>query len=341
MPTFREKIVSSVDDHWFVPCEDGIVWVKNEAVNIKMEISHYKKTGWAAAFLQYPDVGGGTVEGLYLIPASDVAKVKGGDFDCNSYSQRQMIASWHDDRADDARNDEFTTQKPRHFGLNDCAHFVTQSLRAGDIHVETPSVPTLFNSLRARRDTKTLAKTVTPDLAQNTIDSGIMQEGDVIIYSTGTTHHHHSVVYMDNGQVAMHTWANHPDNPKNNGDWQLDGLDSKERVTLIHFAIDDTPIPPDSDMLGWWKISWGGQEFFYFFEKNGHVLWSPKEPKNHKLAIAVPGGRGYWFQDTDRVAICWTESGTFEELPIGPGGIGTHLDGTRNGDIPIDADQLN
>jgi hypothetical protein len=340
MPLFRDNIVSFADDHWFVPCSDDIVWVKNEAVNIKAEIRHYKKDGWAAAFLRYADVAGGTVEGLYLIPASDVAKVQGGDFDCNSYPNRQMIASWHDNAADDSRNDEVKTQKPRHFGLNDCAHFVTQSLRAGDIHVETPSVPTLFDRLRARRDTKTLAKTVKPELAQNTIDSGIMQAGDVIIYSKGTTDHHHSVVYMDNGQVAMHTWANHPDNPNTGGDWHLDGLGADERVTLIHFGSDDMPIPADSDMLGWWKVSWAGHDFFYHFDRTGHVLWTAKEPKNHKLSIAVPNGRGYWFQDMERVAICWTDSGTFEELRIGPAGINMHLDGMRNQNIPLDADKL-
>jgi NlpC/P60 family len=251
-----------------------------------------------------------------------------------------MIASWHDDASEDTANPEVKAQKPRFHGLNDCAHFVTRSLRAGDIHVETPSVPRLFERLRARSDTKTLAKTVTAHQAEHTIDSGIMKPGDVIIYSTGTTHHHHSAVYMGDGKIAMHTWANHPDNPETKGDWESPGVDDDERVTLIHFSSDDPAIPPESGMFGWWKVCWFGEEFFYLFEKTGRVLWSRMEPKNHKLAIAVPGGRGYWFQDADRVAMCWTDTGTFEELSIGPHGIGTHLDGLRNGTIPLDADQL-
>jgi hypothetical protein len=87
MATFREKIVSFVDDHWFVPCDDDIVWVKDVEINTRMEIANHKKhtkKDWAATFLHYTDLSGDDpAEGLYLIPPSDLAKVKGGQFDCN------------------------------------------------------------------------------------------------------------------------------------------------------------------------------------------------------------------------------------------------------------------
>jgi hypothetical protein len=89
-----------------------------------------------------------------------------GNFDVSLYSNRKMISSWYDKNDKNGANPEVLAQNPEYNGLNDCAHFVTQSLAAGGIHVETTGVPTLFNSLRAVPDVKTLAKTVADDVAE-------------------------------------------------------------------------------------------------------------------------------------------------------------------------------
>ncbi len=221
MPTFREQIRSYIDGHWSVPCADGKVWVFYQAIDTPSEIAKYKRTSgrdWAAAFLQYGDTTYGSLEGLYLVPPSDVSKVLEGHLSAADYPERKMLSSWFDNSSKSSANAEVLAQKPPYYGLNDCAHFVTQSLGAGGIHVETTGVPTLFNSLRSLPDTKTLAKTVAAATAKPIVDAGLMKPGDVIIFSKGAEHHH-STVYVGGGKIAMQTWANHPKNPTLHGDW--------------------------------------------------------------------------------------------------------------------------
>jgi hypothetical protein len=141
MASFRDQIVSYVNDFWMVPCRDGRVWVYYTSINTPVEIANAKKatgTDWVAAFLQYPDPKFTSLEGLYLIPPADLAKVKGGQFDIASYPTRRMLSSWFDKADKDNSNPEVIAQKPPYNGLNDCAHFVTQSLAEG---ASTPRPP--------------------------------------------------------------------------------------------------------------------------------------------------------------------------------------------------------
>ncbi len=344
MPSFRDQIKTYVDGHWMVPCQDGIVWTYYTGIDTKAQVAKQKKAtskDWAAAFLRYPDPTYVTLEGLYLIPAGDLAKVKAGQFATASYPDRKMISSWFDKNDKNNYNPEVTAQKPEFNGLNDCAHFVTQSLAAGGVHVETTGVPTLFNSLRALADTKTLAKTVPAAVAKSIVNSGIMKVGDVIIYSKGAEHHH-SVVYMESGKIAMHTWANHPSHPEFKGDWEASATADHPLATLIHFGRDDPPPPiaPATSMVGWWKVLWRGTTYYYHFDKSGRVGWTKNRPANPKQPLSVPGGRGYWFQDPVRVSICWTDTGSFEVLAARPPRAGTHMEGTWNGSEPLVADRI-
>lgn len=123
MATFREQIVSFVDDNWMVPCRDGLVWVYYGAINTQAKIAAQKKaTGrdFVPAFLRYPDAKYGSLEGLYLIPAADLAKVKGGQFDVAKFPDRKMLSSWFDKADKDGSNPEVLAQKPADNGLNDC-----------------------------------------------------------------------------------------------------------------------------------------------------------------------------------------------------------------------------
>ena len=342
MATFRENIKAYVDEHWMVPCKDGIVWVYYAGINTTAKAAeHKKKTGkdWAAAFLQYPDPTFGSMEGLYLIPAGELGKVKGGQFDATKYPERKMLASWFDKADKDAANPEVIAQKPADHGLNDCAHFVTESLAAGGIHVETTGVGTLYNSLRGMADTKTLAKMVSAAAADNVIKSGVMKAGDVIIYSKEGKHAH-SVVYMGGGQIAMHTWANHPKHPTIKGDWKKSATADHPQVTLIHFGRDDATISPTDKMLGWWRVQWRGTDYFYLFETGGRVGWTKQAPASLKQSLTSAGGRGYWFNEPLRVGICWTDSGSFEALSVRPPKPDTHMEGTWNGVDPLVADKL-
>lgn len=343
MTLFRDQIKTYVDDHWMVPCKDGIVWVYYAGIDTRAQIAKHKtatKKDWAATFLQYADPTYGSLEGLYLIPPADLAKVKAGQFDASSYPDRKMISSWYDKADKNNLNPEVIGQKPEYNGLNDCAHFVTQSLAAGGIHVETTGVPTLFNSLTTGlADTKTLAKTLTAGAAENIVKSGVMKAGDVIIYSKGAEHHH-SVVYVGSAQISMHTWANHPNHPTLKGDWKASATTDHPLVTLIHFGRDDSAIQPNSGMLGWWQVLWRGMTWYYYFEKTGRVGWTKHLPTNLKRPLSTPGGRGYWFQEPFRVSICWTDTGSFEVLAVRPPQADTHMEGLWNGSERLIADKM-
>jgi hypothetical protein len=127
--SFRDQIKSSVDDHGMVPCQDGIVWVYYAGIDTKAQIAKHKKATkkeWAAAFLQYSDPTYGSLEGLYLIPPADVAKVKAGQFDATLYPDRKMISSWYDLKDKNNLNPEVIAQKPEYNGRT-LVHEIAQS----------------------------------------------------------------------------------------------------------------------------------------------------------------------------------------------------------------------
>ena len=336
----RDKIAGYADERWMVPCKDGLVWVFGGTINTNSQIAKHKqvtKKDWAAAFLQYADPTYTSLEGLYLIPVADLARVKTGQFDASSYPDRKMISSWYDIADKNNLTPDVLAQKPEANGLNDCAHFVTQCLAAGDIHMETTWVPALFNSLSARA--KMLAKMVTDAEAENVVKSGVMKKGDIILYSKGADHHH-SVVYMGSAQISMHTWANHPNHPTLHGDWKASATSDHPLVTLFHFGDDDTAIPPNSPMLGWWKVLWNGAPFYYYFDKTGRVGWTRQPPANLHLPLSAPGGQGFWFVEPTRIGICWTNTGSFETLMIRPPQSDTHMEGKWNGTDQLTADKM-
>jgi hypothetical protein len=340
--SFRDQIETYANDHWWVPCKDGIVWVYYSPIDTKAQIAKHKnatKNDWVATFLQYADPTYTSLEGLYLIPPSDLAKVKAGQFNAARYPDRKMISSWYDKADKNNLNPEVIAQKPEFNGLNDCAHFVTQCLAAGGIHVETTGVPELFNKLRGLPDTKVLAKTVTAAAAENIVKSGVMDRGDVIIYSEGSEHHH-SVVYMASAQISMHTWANHPTHPTLKGDWKASATTDHPLVSLIHFGREDAAIPFDSSVPGWWKVLWRGGTYYYYFEKTGRVGWTQQLPTNLKLPLNAPGGRGYWFLDPTQIRICWTDTGSLEVLTVRPPLSDTHMEGWWNNSQKLIADKM-
>jgi hypothetical protein len=311
----RDKVKSYVDRNWMVPCEDNLVWVYYTSINVLAETQKRKLSpaDWKAAFLQYPDPKYTALEGLYLINTSSLGRVKTGVFDATKYPERVMLSSWFDKNDKNNGNAEVTSQSPPYNGLNDCAHFATESLNAGGIDVRTTGVPTLLQSLRRRADTQTLALTVSADVADNIVKAGIMEAGDVIIYSLTPTDHHHSTIYVGNEKIAMHTWANHPDHPSIHGDWKKSATADHPLVTLIHFA-DDSPGPLWMLLQGWWEVTVTatGQKYYYFFKPDGWAGWTSKPPSSVNHAIVGPEGKGYWFEDGMTIKVCWTETGSFE-----------------------------
>jgi hypothetical protein len=251
-----------------------------------------------------------------------------------------MISSWYDLKDKNGANPEVIAQKPKCNGLNDCAHFVTESLAAGGINVRTTGVPQLLGMLRGLADTKTLALTVAVDAAERIVKAGIMDVGDVIIYSLTPTDHHHSVVYMGGEKIAMHTWANHPRHPTRQGDWKASASEDHPLVTLIHFGRDDGIPAAGTWLSGWWQVLWRGTTYYYYFDAKGHVGYTKQAPANTSQPLYSPESRGYWFQIGFNIKNCWTRTGSLEVFTILPPTARDYMEGTWNGTEPLVADKM-
>jgi hypothetical protein len=214
------------------------------------------------------------------------------------------------------------------WGLNDCAHFVSECLAAANMKsVADPGVPNLMKNLQNLPNTKTLANLVTVAGAARVMKTGLVKPGDVIAYGGKNNQyfpHGHSTIYMGGQAVANHTRFNHPDFKGTEGgrdNWKRYTIDSRghPKVTIVHFSDDDPPPSFASSMSGWWEVTTApGQVYYYHFDRDGHVGWTTQEPANKTTYLGVPQtNRGYWFETaTDHLTICWTSSGGVEQFDI-------------------------
>ena len=276
------------------------------------------------------------LEGLYLVRRSDAARLR-SDRKAASYPDAIMLASWYDNRSDDA-----LTHPPQYNGLNDCAHFVTECLaNGGETGLRTVSVPALLNSLTTHPDTKTLARFTNQANAQRIMDAGLLKEGDVLIFSKTVNKHGHSTIYLGGGKMAMHTYANHPSCPeRGNGEWTNSMTVEHDMVTLIHWGSDDVYTGATDSVLGYWSVLWRGTVYYYYFAKGGQVSYSKTKPGNPKAPPPSADGRGYWFQTTLGVDITWTSTGSLESFIAPTLFTGSAMAGTWNGSEALVATRL-
>ena len=313
-------VVTYANNYWYRPCKDGRVWLANEPVNIANEIASRRlsPSDWVGALLCYPgqskpDRTGTrqpwTLEGLYLVKMSDAPRLRSNQV-AASYPDAIMLASWYD-----SATDESLTRPPRYTGLNDCAHFVTECLAAGgEAQLRTVSVPVLLNSLTTHNGTKTLARTVDQAAAQRIIDAGLLNEGDVMIFSKTLSSHGHSTSYLGGGYMAMHTMSNHKDSTIWTGSWTGSMTAEHNLVTLIHWNVDDNYSTASDGVLGWWSVMWRGTTYYYFFQKGGRVSYTKTAPTNLKNPPTLAQGKGWWFETSSGVDIAWTSTGSYESF---------------------------
>ncbi|HEY4184767.1 MAG TPA: hypothetical protein VGP07_06835 [Polyangia bacterium] len=336
--SFRDEIKKHADKHWFQPCADGLVWVSYKGIDVRRAIAEQKPPGqWTGAFLNYTSGGTDRAEGLFLIKTGEQAAAL-KTWNVESCPSAVMLATFHDKRKDDPN---FPPNKPpKDFGLNDCTHFTSECVvTGGGLPAALLSIDAgqFFNSLYASSTTKTLARVVPIEDARKIIEAPLspFKTGDVIIYSGGPTDHHHGVVHMGAGAIAMHTISIHRSHPTLSGSafWdRLSGDAHHNKVTLYHFNLDDTVPTTAAFMPGWWRVTQGSDTWYYFFDlHNARVMYTERAPTNLKAAPGAPDGKGYWFEDGNFLSLCWSHSGTFERFTFAPAPSVTTLKGTSNG----------
>ena len=290
----RDAAVKYAEAHWNVPCDDGVLWLSNEALRIdtlRKQLHAPAADGWQPMF----------VKGDGSDPEKAVFRRTVG-----SHVEEKLINGWA--------------------GLADCAHFLSRCLSAGGAKINERGVTELVNTLQARTDTKTLCDRVARDGAQRVIDTGVLKKGDMVGYFNvsptgdygGRIAYAHSTMYVGKldtaaiGGVTCHTVARFPPKSWVNDSWWLhDGY----VYTLIHFADDDPkPNPARANALdGWWKLTYAARTEYYYIFKDGRARYSKIAPKSAKDAMHAMEGTAYWFMDgSGKITFIWKASGTVE-----------------------------
>ena len=196
------------DIHWCIPCEDGVVWTNRGPLQIDhaREKLNGPSSDWWPVFLQPKESE--FQDWLFFIKRSwTVDRLQTVQFHQERVPEADLrvICTWHN---------QGSSLPGVPSGLNDCAHFVSECIRAGGIKVGSPGVPELVKELRKLGNTKTLANLVDKAAAKRMVLSGLVKIGDIIAYggeNDAYSPHGHRTVYMGGEAVANHTRLNHPD----------------------------------------------------------------------------------------------------------------------------------
>jgi hypothetical protein len=220
--------------------------------------------------------------------------------------------------------------------LEDCAHFLSQCLKAGGLSIrEQWSVPMLINELTAGEDSrprpiaKTLCEKVSRSAAQDVIDSGLLEIGDMIGYFTPATKPGEKSGYTHSGMfcgkddkgvahVTCHTASRFigltP--PDLADEWFL--VNPNYLFTLLHIPrASESTAAIGPSIAGWWRVSQGGQAVFYYVWPDGRAVRTSREPDTVKAPLVSRGdSRGYWFERHGRITICWRADGSLFTMDL-------------------------
>jgi hypothetical protein len=286
----RDAAVTYARRFWDRPCDDGIFWRTDYAVDVagmRKSLHAPAKDGWEARFV--PD-GAGAEHAVFK---RDV----GGTVD------EIEIQPWD--------------------GLADCAHFLSRCLTAGGFVVKEISVPKLVNHLKVRGDTKVLAERVTRERGQAIVDSGILKKGDMLGYFNissegdygGRRQYSHSTMFIgkirsgDVGRITCHTKSRFGGLSAFPDQWHLD--DDSYLYTFIHISRDDV-LPPSmgrTGLQGWWQSDDHGGRYYYL-SPTGHASIGMRAPRSvHDRPGAVALNSGHYFVDGGRLTLIWRLTG--------------------------------
>ncbi|WP_372899194.1 hypothetical protein [Stieleria sp.] len=288
----RSAALEYAAKYWNKPCSDGYFMLSDKAVRIsqkRKELKAPESDGWEARFVPEFSSDG------HMVGESAVFQKPNGD--------EILIHGWD--------------------GLADCAHYICQCLKTGNVSVHEMSVPKLVKKLRAQSDVKTLGMKLSRTAAQQIIDLGVFKGGDVIAYFNidpqgdygGKADYTHSTLFLGTdssgvGRIACHTICRHQHLPKNEEWWLKDG---RYAYTLIHFTAGDRVANDADHFQGWWKIEYFGRTEYYRFDTSGRVRWTSKVPKAASDRIESGAKNlGHWFRETRQLLIAWQSTGTAE-----------------------------
>jgi hypothetical protein len=110
-------------------------------------------------------------------------------------------------------------------------------------------------------------------------------------------------------------------------------------VRLPDPAAVAVPIP---DWLpGWWKVTWRNEAYYYFFDHNFKVKWTPNPPAGSSPPTSARDAGNVKLLGSAEITIHWNATGTIENLGLLPSiAGGLQMGGTWNGREPLEAEKL-
>jgi hypothetical protein len=287
----RAAAVGYARKYWDRPCDDGIFWRTDYAV----EIAKVRKTmrapaseGWEARFVK------------------DAFDTEHAVFQRTNRGvvEEKEIQEWA--------------------GLADCAHFLTRCISAGGIPMAEISVPKMINHLKERNDMKVLAERVSLEQGQRVIDTGYFKKGDMLGYFNvdpkgdygGARQYSHSTMFIgkissgDVGRITCHTKSRFGGLSAFPDEWYLQS--TGYRYTFIHIARDDHALPlVDQHALhGWWRHLDGGS--YYYLSRDGRASKTMHAPHSSVDTPSAVVSHGYYFFEGGKLTIFWRQSGDVE-----------------------------
>ncbi len=325
----REKLMKYVEEHWLVPCDDGMFFSYMKGnVNVEKERQRLHREGklpdpksWRAVFL--PDVSdsgavlNGKERACFIRPNNDIGiAIPTPSTLPAELNGKFEIVTYHHDK-----------------GLVDCAHYVSRCLTAGGLPTNHPGVPGLVQELQTgkyKKISKTLGNKVTVQQGDRILATGIMQPGDIVTYfhqnGTGASGgYSHSAVYTGKDASGQHRISCHTlsrrDDSFDNAPWSI-GDGTGFRFTLIHLAAaEQQDQPPPSHIAAhlnqWFRISNGGRTSFYKFFDDGHAERMQTAPTKNQVHASGASSGGYWFVSQPEVKVFWPKEGEVDRIHTG------------------------
>ena len=206
------------------------------------------------------------------------------------------------------------SDQPTGFNIDhfeDCTHYLNRCLIQGGVGVPvTAWAPTMAGHLISRSDTKVLGLNIPVDRARRVIDTGMVKEGDVIVYWKGGMYQHMAVRVEADG-ISCHTFSRYNGAPFRDT-WEL--AHEHYLYTFIHFAADDSA--PSGNMIvanGWWVASAYDGDYFYYLLTDGHIRWTDNKPVTLNPPPLDLNRAGYWFDIGGKLLIIWRATGSVEK----------------------------
>jgi hypothetical protein len=303
MPYDRDKAIAYAQTFWTAPCKDGLLGTDYGYPTIESfrRRLHAPAPDWDALFVR----DNGTETGVFR---------KAGE-----------------------KDKPFQTQD----ALEDCAHYLSQCVRAGGAGIDTQwGVRELVGALQGLANTKTLMERGDATAGARIMKSGIFKKGDMIGYfhndrSLGKYGYGHSAMYVGDGGITCHSTCRYKGRgDSSDDDWDLSGRDYT--YTFMHFSDDDpAPNPANTKALaGWWQLDYSSRTEYYLMT-TGWATYTKRAPRKGQTAVYTPEGSAYWFMAASReVTFTWRNTGTVEVwTPQSGGGYSSKINGVIPGKL--------